>query len=227
MEDALFQPMLAWRIPRWALPAALCGVLAILAADLVLMRRHRVTAQPRAIPENIGLHVGAEGAGMRVQWNRGSRPIRNADHAILYIEDGSVQSQLDLTGQQLDGSSVKYWPESERVTFRLEVYRGSQRSSDSAVFGLSRDLRSRRKQGPVRAIVESARPSPFEHVNLEIVRTQTLPAPPTAAEPVATAEPVAVAEPQRESRLDRVISKIPLLRRLQKHPQSDGIESRR
>ena len=216
--------MLAWRIPRWALPAALCGVVAITSADVVLMRRHPVSARPRAIQEKIGLHADAEGEGLRVQWDRGSRPIRNADRAILYIEDGTLRNQLDLTGRQLDGSSVKYWPESERVTFRLEVYRGSQSSSDSVDIAPAQARGQRRQAGPARAIVE-ARPSPFEHETPEIVVTQTLPAPvvpPRAPAP----EPVAVAEPPRESGLDRLISRIPLLRRLRKHPQSDETEPR-
>ena len=118
--------MKTWRIPRWALPAAIGGVLAIGAVDAVLMQRHPVSVRPVAMPEQIGLHADADGEGMRVQWDRASRPIRNADRAILYIEDGALQSQLDLTGRQLDSSSVRYWPESERVKFRLEVYRGTE-----------------------------------------------------------------------------------------------------
>src|ERR1035437_2037669 len=154
--------MLAWRIPRWVLPAALGGVLAMTAADAVLLlRRHPVSVRPRAIPETIGLHADAEGEGLRVQWDRASRPIRNADHAILYIEDGTIQSQLDLTGRQLDSSSVRYWPESERVTFRLEVYRGSQSSSDSTAFAPAKARGPRRPPGQARAMVEQVRPSPF------------------------------------------------------------------
>lgn len=184
------------------------------------MRRHPVSARPRAIPEQIGLHADAEGEVLRVQWNRGSRSIRNADRAILYIEDGTLRNQLDLTGRQLDGSSVKYWPESERVTFRLEVYRGGLSSSDSVDFGVPHSGGRRRQAGPARAIVE-ARPSPFERVEPEIVVTQTRPVP--MVPPVAPArEPVAVAEPPRESRLNRMLSRIPLLRRFRSRPSSDG-----
>ena len=103
------KPMWAWRIPRWALPAALGGVLAIAGADAILMQRHPVSVRPRAMAEKIGLRADAEGEGMRVQWSCGSRPVRNADHAVLFIEDGATRSQLDLTGRQLDSSSVKYW----------------------------------------------------------------------------------------------------------------------
>jgi hypothetical protein len=224
-------PMLAWRIPRWVLPAALGGVLAMAGADAVLMRRHPVSARPRAVAQQIGLHADAEGEGLRVQWDRASRPIRNADRAVLFIEDGTVKSQLNLTGRQLDSSSVMYYPQSERGTFRLEVYRGGQSSSDSAVFGLPQDGKRHRQQGPARAIVQPVRPSPFEHLDPEIVVTQTLPVHAVAArapvaEPEAASEPVALAEPTTESRLGRFLSRIPLLRHLRKHPPSDEGESR-
>lgn len=227
--------MLAWRIPRWVLQAALGGVLAIAVTDAVLMWRHPIAVRPQAIPEKIRLHADAEGEGLRVQWDRVSRPIRNADHARLYIRDGPLQSQLELTGRQLDTSTVMYWPESERVTFRLEVYCGTQNSSDSATFGMPENRNVRRHAGPARATVEQARPSPFEHVAPEIVVTQTRPAPllepeaaaPEAVPPDATApQAVAGAEPAREGRLGRMISKIPLLRRLREHPPADETQPR-
>ena len=174
---------------------------------------------------------------MRVQWDRSSRPIRNADRAVLFIEDGTAKSQLDLTGRQLDGSSVKYWPESERVAFRLEVYRGGLSSSESTDFGMPQDWKRHRQAGPARAIVEQARPSPFEPTGPQMVKVQALSAPvmaaglaapELAAEAVAApVEPMALpVEPAREGRLDRMISKIPLLRRLRKHPPADGSEPR-
>ena len=194
-------------------------------ADAILMRRHSVSVRPPAVPEKIGLNANAEGAGMRVQWDRASRPIRNADRAVLFIEDGTARSQLDLTGRQLDSSSVMYLPQSERVTFRLEVHRGSQSSSDSAAVDLSQDRNRHRRQGPARAMVQQVRPSPFEHMDPEIEVTQTLPVHAVAArapvESVAASEPAASAAPQSESRLGRWISRIPLLRHLRKAPPSD------
>src|SRR5882762_9572505 len=117
-------PMIAWRVPRWLLPAALCGVVAITAADVVLLRRHPVKKAPRASSEPIGLHVDADGPSLRVQWNRNSAAVRNADRATLFIMDGARRQTVNLTGPQLDRSTVRYWPEGELVTFRLEVHRG-------------------------------------------------------------------------------------------------------
>ncbi len=164
-----------------------------------------------------------------MEWNRASRPVRYADRAVLYIEDGSARSHVNLTDRQLDRSTVLYWPETDRVNFRLEVYRGKASSSESAACGLPRDATRRKRRGTDRAVVEKARPSPFEAVRPEIVVTQTLP-PPKPAEPAAAvdspASPGAAADSPSESGLDRMISKIPLLRRLEKHPQSDENEQR-
>jgi hypothetical protein len=223
----LAKPMVAWRIPRWALPAAIGGVLAIAGADAILMQHRPVSVRPRAIAEKIGLRADAEGEGLRVQWDRGSRPVRNADHAILFIEDGANRSQLDLTGRQLDSSSVMYWPESERGAFRLEVYRGSLSSSEAAAFALPPDRRRRRPAGPARAMVRAARPSPFEHLAPEVTQTEPAPARPIAPKPAeAVSVSVDVAEPASESRLDRFISRIPLLRRWRTRPAADGSEPR-
>ena len=189
------------------------------------MRRRPLSVTPPAAPEEIGLHADADGAGVRVQWDRKSRQVLNADHATLFIEDGTERSQLGLTGRQLDGSTVMYLPKSERVNFRLEVYRGGQSSSDSTDFSLTQEP-NRRRQVTARAIVEQARPSPFEHTTPEIVVTQTRPAPVLPVSETVTAAERAAAEQPKESRLDRFISKIPLFRRLRKHPSGDESQPR-
>jgi hypothetical protein len=188
------------------------------------MQRRPLSVKPRVIPDKIGLHADGDGAGVRVQWDRKSRQVLNADHATLCVQDGTERRQVDLTGRQLDSSTVMYLPESERVNFRLEVYRGGQNSSDSTDFSLPKD--ANRRQGPARAIVEQARPSPFEHTTPEIVVTQTRPAPVLPVSGTVTTTEQAAPEPPKESRLDRFISKIPLFGRLRKHPPADGTQPR-
>ena len=111
------------------------------AVDLYLMRRHTIKPHPRAQAEGIGLHAETDGDALRVQWNRHSRPIVNADHAVLYIGDGDKQRHVTLSGPQLDTSSVRYWPESERISFRMEVFRGDQQASDSTELAFVRPCR--------------------------------------------------------------------------------------
>ena len=120
------------RIPERLLPAVLCAVLALGAADLFMLRRHRIPVHSKTLAEDIGLHADLDGDALLVQWNRRARMVVNADRAILHIQDGAEQKKLELTGPQLDRSSVRYWPETEQVSFRLVVYRGDQLGSDSA-----------------------------------------------------------------------------------------------
>jgi len=112
-------------IPRWALPAALGGVLAFAVTDAVMLRHRPITPRPRSVPQ--------------------TRPV-------------------------------------------------------------------------------GVRPSPFERVQPEIVRIQMLPAPAMApVEPTEAPAPEAV-EAARRGRLDRVISRIPLLRRWMRHREAVGTE---
>jgi hypothetical protein len=190
------------------------------------MRRRPISVPTRTVPEKIGLRAGADGGELRVEWNRTSRPVRHGDRAVLYIEDGSIQSRVNLTGRQLDCSTVLYWPETDRVNFRLEVYRGQASSSESTACGVPRDAMRRKRRGADRAIVEKARPSPFERVRPEIVTTETLP----PSKPIQRAEALdpstSLDTDADESSENGMTSKIPLLPRVEKHPQSDENEQR-
>jgi hypothetical protein len=189
----------------------------------IITRRHPVTAPKPVIREQIGLRAVAAGQSLRVQWDAGSRPVRGADRAVLFIEDGGSQSKLDLTGQQLDSSSVLYWPRSQWVAFRMEVYRGTEQSTSTAI-GLPEGKRSSRRETG-RAFVERVRPSPFERAELEIEVTQARSAPVAVVlPPVVT--PVDYVAPERESWTGRFFGKIPLLGRLHRHPSADNRESR-
>lgn len=206
--------MRTWQIPEWAISAALCGVLVLGAVDLYMMRRHPVRPHPRPQALSIGLHADTDGDALRVQWNRHSRPIVNADRAVLHIADGGKQRQVALNGPELDSSSVRYWPESERVSFRMEVFRGEQQASDSTDFTFAQ---KRQPKLAGRTAIEKVRPSPFEHVQPEIVVVQYRP--PSV---VLTREVAAAPEQMEEkSTFNRMLSKIPLLRRLRKHQEFD------
>ena len=71
--------------------------------------------------------------------------------------------------------------------------------------------------------MEQARPSPFERVTPEIEVTQARRAPVIT---VSAPEPAVAAAPQEDGRFERVLSKIPLLRRFGKHLSADETEPR-
>jgi hypothetical protein len=205
------------QVTRWLLPGALAGVLAIVVTDAVMLRRHPVLAPPAPqTSERIGLTAEPDGDALHLQWDRHARPIHTADHGILYILDGTHQSRLDLTAQQLNSASVRYWPESPAVTFRMEVHNGAASSSDTVQVPVGKPVAD---PVPIRAQVVK-NPSPFERVRPEIMRRQVVrPAP--VVERVRAVEPEPVVH-ERDSGFTRVVSKIPLLRRLTRHRQSDA-----
>ncbi len=205
--------MRARQIPEWAIATALCGVLVIGAVDLYLMRRHPVKPHPRTQSELIGLHAEGEGDAVRLQWNRQARPIVNADRAVLHITDGAQQRHLMISGAQLDSSSVRYWPESDQVTYRIEVFHGDQHVSDTTA---SSTTRTRKGGRAGLAEIQKLRPSPFEQVQPEIVVVQYRPQSVVRPREVA----VETVQWEEDNTFGRVISKIPLLRRLRKHQES-------
>src|ERR1035437_7423512 len=83
--------MLAWRIPRWVLPAALGGVLAMTAADAVLMRRHPVSVRPRTIPEKIGLRADAEARLLEILSN-----VQNPSATLNALPDAICTPELHM-----------------------------------------------------------------------------------------------------------------------------------
>jgi hypothetical protein len=205
------------QLPRWLLPAALCGVLAIAITDVVMLRR-RPAPPPAAqkVSERIGLTAEGDGEALHLQWDRHARPVHSADRGVLYILDGGRQSQLDLTSQQLNSASVRYWPESPAVKFRMEVYNGAISTSESVQVPVGKPVA---RPATARAVLVK-NPSPFERVRPEIVRRE-VPRPVPVVERVQELRP----EPEvreHESGISRVVSKIPLLRRLKRHRQSDS-----
>jgi hypothetical protein len=236
-----------WKVRRslitGTLAIVIAGVAALLLLCAVVFRHHQqpattITSTPPATraAHRLGLNVEREGQVLLVAWDRSSQPVHNATHAILHIKDGPQQSQLDLNNQQLGAANVKYWPETQKVTFMLEVYQreGSISESVQVVGGAGEPAPVTAAQ-PKRfpnapngaqgdASVEPARPSPFAvRARREIRPEPVTPAPDPQHRLMVTAAttppPSAAEKPDQESRLARMVSKIPLLRRLKKHPQ--------
>lgn len=206
--------------------STIIGVAALLLLGAVVFRHHQKPGITNT--SRLGLNVEHEGQVLLVAWDRNSQPVHNASHAILHIKDGRQQSQTDLNRQQLRAANVKYWPETQKVTFMLEVYQGDGSISESvqvacepASVPAAAPKRPTVASGMVaNASMEPDRPSPFA------VHTQReRPEPPIMLQPrlmmtaASTLPPSVAQKPDQESRLGRMLGKIPLLRRLKKHPQ--------
>ena len=201
--------------------SAILAVAALLLLGAVVLRHHRKPSATNT--SRIGLNVEREGQVLLVAWDRSSRPVHNASHAILTIKDGPQQSQTDLNRQQLRAANVKYWPETRKVTFKLEVYHGDGSTSESVqVSGEPASAPAAPAKLPMtaNASLEPDRPSPFAvRTRREIRLAMPNPQPRLLITAAVTPPPPVAEIPDQESRLGRMMSKIPLLRRLKKHPQ--------
>src|SRR5262245_4634576 len=208
---------------RWIVPSAIALVVLAVIADAVLVFPHRRPAPQPVVADRIGLEAKTDGDGIRLQWDRNANAIRTATHASLSISDGNSKSQLDLTDKQLASYAVRYWPETQRVRFRLNLYRGTDTVVDE-VEVLTNPAPITAETSRTRTVIEKARPSPFERARPEVVRKRedrSLVASEVRKPPETTAvpKPQPVAVP-KESRWGHLVSRIPLLRRLKKHPQA-------
>jgi hypothetical protein len=212
--------------PRKVLIAStLIGVAGLLLLGALVFRHSQKPITTTT--SRLGLNVEREGQVLLVAWDRRSQLVHNATRAILHIEDGRQQSQLDLNRQQLGAANVKYWPETQRVTFMLEVYQGERSISESVQVTGEPVTAAVPKRLPTfpngvqpDVSLETARPSPFAvHTRREIRLAMPDPQPRLMITAAATPPPSVAEKPDQESRLGRMVSKIPLLRRLKKHPQ--------
>ena len=158
--------------------------------------------------DRLELTVDRDGNALLVRWP--SRP--GADHGLLQISDGKQQSQLKLDSAELGAGLLTYWSEAKDVTFSLEMMGGGRKWS-----------------GTVRAAQlagwDEPKPSPFVSPagggrRLKSKGNSAVVAPPQAPilKPISFRPQVAVvAEPVRKR---GVLSRIPLLRRLDNDPQA-------
>jgi hypothetical protein len=211
------------RVRTSLIVSTIIGVAVLLLLGAVVFRHHQKPSP--ANTSRLGLNVEREGPVLLVAWDRNSQPVHNASHAILHIKDGKQQSQTDLNSQQLRAANVKYWPETQKVTFMLEVYQGDRIISESVqVAGDAGEPVSVAAHPKLpmaaNASLEPDRPSPFAvQTRRERPESSIGPQPRLMITAASTPPPAAAEKPDQESRLGRMMSKIPLLRRLRKHPQ--------
>jgi hypothetical protein len=189
-------------VRQWIL--AVAGILMIVAAGAIALRGHASpgSANPAPVvrPAPPPLYVQHAGQTLQFHWDPDAPAVRAARRGAVIIADGAHESRLDLASRDLRSGRASYLPDSPDVTFRLEL--------DGAPAGSVRTP----------AVVSDNRPSPFEVPS----RPRKHAAPVSHIEAQPAVGPVYVADSSRhESGLGRALGKIPLLRRLRKHPDDD------
>ena len=85
-----------------------------------------------ALPANqLALNVARNGKSLKLVWDRNAPAVRHADGAVLWISDGEHVKKINLDPGHLEHGSVAYWPTTNDIDFRLEVYSVAQRVSES------------------------------------------------------------------------------------------------
>jgi hypothetical protein len=128
----------AWRIqlPAIAFPRMRWQtiVTAGLAAFTVGALEYQILSQRPEPPPPAGmpdLRVERNGRDLRVNWNRDAPSVLKAERAFLFITEGGQNKQLLLDSGQLRYGSVSYSPESEDVSFRLELHAHNKTVSEA------------------------------------------------------------------------------------------------
>ncbi len=77
----------------------------------------------RAVLPDTGLNMRLEGQGDRVllSWNRRNSVVRSAQGAVLHIDDGAQHRDVHLDAAQVENGAVLYRPNSDDVSFQLQV----------------------------------------------------------------------------------------------------------
>jgi hypothetical protein len=188
--------MNAWAVGTAAVVAGLIG-----GALLVHYASHSKVQQTAATPApasqdqsaagaHVNLKVEPDGTAYRLVWDKNAPAVRDADLAILEINDGNHISKLTLGSRELNSGMVSYWPESKDVTFRLQVQGKTYQTDDSvrAVGGTLAELPA----PPPRVQAPQERPP-------AVVTPAVKPAPPVAppSKPAVEIQPKPALAPQR------------------------------
>ena len=74
------------------------------------------------IPVPLALRATVRGSDIELNWNADSTVILLADRAVLKIDEGAFQKEIELNREQLRSRSLIYSPATAAVTFQLIVY---------------------------------------------------------------------------------------------------------
>lgn len=194
--------------------------LALLLAEVAWLGVTNKRAVPvsRPVGKGLALEVQREGRSLRLAWDRSSEFVRHCNHAILHIHDGMHNTNLDLNTAEVGAGRLVYWPETDHVTFRLEVVAPTGTTAGTIQAPGALALTVEHSEEPA-----ARKPSPFASSRLrrlEQVSIQAVPdLTPESAVPDPTPESnVSQAARPHGSFFGRLAHKIPLVRRFSESP---------
>jgi outer membrane biosynthesis protein TonB len=85
-----------------------------------LPKQPRREVRPRPPLSDVGLHVDRDGDLVRVTWNRKSADLEKSGGAVLRIDDGGQQRNLELDAHQVRNGSVTYYAATSSVSVSMQ-----------------------------------------------------------------------------------------------------------
>lgn len=92
-----------------------------------------VEAAPVADPYSLDLSVAEFNSSLHLKWNANSPAVKNAEKAILHIQDGDNAKAVSLGRDDLSRGGVLYRYSTGAVAFRLEVFPHDRTSVSESV----------------------------------------------------------------------------------------------
>jgi hypothetical protein len=129
---------------RWQNVLVALGLGMIGGAGWALWDQSRQQASAASIPVQrqaevskgaIPLVVQQDHNALRLRWSPKIAGIRDAQHGKLIITDGDHSSTLSLDARELQSGLASYWPDGDRVSFRLETDDGAAGSIAATISG--------------------------------------------------------------------------------------------
>src|SRR5215831_431283 len=71
----------------------------------------------------LGMRISTQGDSFRVTWDRNNSALKRASDGVLHILDGGRRRDIALNTEQVHTGSFLYRPESDDITFDLELHR--------------------------------------------------------------------------------------------------------
>lgn len=162
-----------------------------------MLHRGKPTIPANQDTSPLALRVDRNAGDIVLTWNRDSDAIRKASRAVLSINDGPQQENVNMDLAQLRNGSIVYTPASADVVFRMEVMGTDQAKT------VSESVR-----------VLRTRPSPMPEPGAEQPQSAAAPAPTPAsgadapAAPSEEEKPVALAQASKPFHADSLAQRL-------------------
>ncbi len=143
-------PRRSGRLWKWAPAVGLLLTLAGLGTGVTTYFLARKSPVGQGTP-NFALRAVDVNGQLLITWDRGSRPIAEAQRGILEIGDGPRRTLVDLDRERVSNGSVTYVRQSDRVDVRMTLYAANGKPMEEVASFLGRPTEAVEPPAPSKA----------------------------------------------------------------------------